>query len=60
MEISHLETLVNSTQEMVRKQNRKHAEQMDKLASSDLLMEKLCKENVSIMEQLKEIRKKCN
>ena len=59
-DISQLEALVISSQELVRKQTRKHAEQMDKLVSSDTLLDKLCSDNLNIMNQRREIKKKCN
>ena len=59
-DISQLEALVISSQELVRKQTRKHAEQMDKLVSSDSLLDKLCSDNLNIMGQLREIKKKCS
>ena len=59
-DISQLEALVISSQELVRKQTRKHAEQMDKLVSSDSLLDKLCSDNLNIMDQLREIKKKCS
>jgi len=57
-EISQLESLVFTSQELVRKQTRKYMEQVDKLISSDAVLEKLCQDNQIIMEQLKEIKKK--
>ena len=57
-EISQLESLVFTSQELVRKQTRKYMEQVDKLISSDAVLEKLCQDNQVIMEQLKEIKKK--
>ena len=59
-DISQLEALVISSQELVRKQTRKHAEQMDNLVSSDSFLDKLCSDNLNIMDQLREIKKKCN
>ena len=56
-EISQLESLVFTSQELVRKQTRKYMEQVDKLISSDAVLEKLCQDNQVIMEQLKEIKK---
>ena len=59
-EISQLEGLVISSQELVRKQTRKYTEQMDKLVASDSLLNKLCSDNLNIMDQLREIKKKCS
>ena len=59
-DISQLESMVISSQELLRKQSRKHAEQMDRLVSSDHLLDKLCQDNLDIMDQLRDIKKKCD
>ena len=59
-DISQLESMVISSQELVWKQSRKHAEQMDRLVSSDHLLDKLCQDNLDIMEQLRDIKRRCN
>ena len=59
-DISQLESMVISSQELLRKQSRKHAEQMDRLVSSDRLLDKLCQDNLDIMDQLRDITKKCD
>ena len=58
--MSQLDSMVISSQELVRKRSRKHAEQMDRLVSSDHLLDKLCHDNLGIMDQLRDIKRKCN
>merc|ERR1712106_464571 len=58
LDMSELESIVISSQELARKQNRKHAEQMDRLVSSDHLLDKLCQDNLDIMDQLRDIKMK--
>ena len=60
LDMSQLESMVISSQNLVRKQSRKHAEQMERLVSSDHLLDKLCQDNLDIMDQLGDIKSKCN
>ena len=45
--------------ELVRRQDRKQAKEMEKLVASHSLLEKLCQDNVDIMDQLVGIKRKC-
>jgi len=58
LEISQLESLVFSSQELVRKQTRKYMDQVNKLTSSDAVLENLCQDNQTLMEQLKVIKER--
>ena len=60
LDISQLESLVTSSQKLVRKQFRKHSKQMERLVSSDHLLDQLCQDNLDIMDQLRDIKRKCN
>ena len=59
LDTSHLESMLVSAQELVRRQDRKQAEQMEKMMASHSLLERLCQDNLDIMDQLMEIKNKC-
>ena len=59
LDSSHLESLLVSVQELVRKQDRKQVEEMEKMEASHCLLEKLCQDNLDIMDQLISIKSKC-
>merc|ERR1712013_395215 len=59
LDISHLESMLVSAQELVRRQDRKQAEQMEKMMASHSLLERLCQDNLDIMDQLMGIKNKC-
>ena len=58
-EISQLESLVSSSQELVRKQTRRYMEQMDKLVMSDTTIEQLMVDNKKLTEEINVIKQKC-
>jgi len=57
-DISQLEYLVTSSQDLVRKQTRRYMEQIDSVIFSDNVLEKLYNDNQNTMDQLKEMKKK--
>ena len=57
-EISQLESLVESSQELVRKQTRRYMEQMDKLVMSDTTIEQLMVDNQKLTEEINVIKQK--
>ena len=59
LDTSHLESMLVSAQELVRRQDRRQAEEMEKMVASHSLLEKLCQENLDIMDQLLGIKSKC-
>merc|ERR1712013_343355 len=59
LDTSHLESMLVSAQELVRRQDRKQAEKMEKMMASHSLLERLCQDNLDIMEQLMGIKNKC-
>jgi len=59
LDSSHLESMLVSVQELVRKQDRKQVEEMEKMVASHSLLEKLCQDNLDIMDQLISIKSKC-
>ena len=58
-EISQLESLVSSSQELVRKQIKRYMAQMEKLGMSDIMIEKLVADNQKLAEEINVIKKKC-
>merc|ERR1712126_45072 len=57
-EMSQLEGLVNSSQALVTRQNRRFIEQMDRMVSADHAIEQLLTENNSLTLELKKLKNK--
>lgn len=57
-EMVQLETLVNSSQALVTRQNRKFMEQMDKMVTADSVIERLLVDNNHLTSELKKMKNK--
>ena len=57
-EISQLEYLVSSSQELLRKQVKRYMDQMEELEMSDRVIEKLIEENQNLVEAIQEIKER--
>merc|ERR1719289_283302 len=57
-EMAQLEALVNSSQALVTRQNRRFIEQMDRMVSADHAIEQLLTENNSLTLELKKLKNK--
>jgi len=57
-EMAQLEALVNSSQALVTRQNRRFMEQMDKMVTADSVIEKLLVDNNHLTSELKKMKNK--
>merc|ERR1719458_862446 len=57
-EMAQLEALVNSSQALVTRQNRRFMEQMDKMVTADSVIEKLLVDNNHLTSELKKMKSK--